>query len=159
LKVDFLTYEFEEGIELSFPWSRTFSLTWDYQEPLDFGNIRFDFEEIGETIFEGSVIWLGEGVRSFPPILKNSIEFDTSDQIIDKPDFFNFIQLLEPLRDDLNLDEDLLWSAIDDLRLVHEYRQGNPEESMHVFLYTPSIGGCCPEEWDWYIIMHRNTSL
>lgn len=156
LKVDYLSYELEEGLELSYPWSASYTLNWEYQMPNDFGHVRFYFEEVNEEVFQGSVVWLGEGERTFPSSMKDADAFDIVDTDLSPsiPDI-RFINYNKGILSDyeIELAEEDLWVAIYNRAIVQDYLDDN--NVIEVFLYTPSVGGCCQEEWGWYLILHQ----
>jgi len=158
LKVDFLTYEFEGGKELTFPEAETFTITSDYEEPGDFGSIKLNYEEVNQPIFDGTIVWMGLGERSFPETIAASETFETLENAVAMPELSSFalVNYHQGNYDhvmDHYWDEQALWDAIDNLEQVKEYRASNPDAKVNVFLYTPSVGVGNPAEWDWYIYL------
>lgn len=156
LKVDLLTHQFEGGKELVFPEAETFTITTDYVSPGDFGSIKLNYEEVNQPIFDGTIIWMGLGVRSYPEILDAPETFSTIEEAVEMPDMSQF-RLVTYIEDggfeEPWADHDLIWAAIDNLQQVQAYRQSNPNAKVHLFLYTPSVGVGDPADWDWYVIL------
>lgn len=66
LQVDYLENSFEAGKELTFLDSTlTFTIEKEYDPPGDFGNIKLIYKELQETLFDGTIIWLGLGGDEF----------------------------------------------------------------------------------------------
>jgi hypothetical protein len=155
LKVDYMTNTFEGGHEqvLSerIAGSDTIPIMVEYAPPGDFGNIRLIYKPTSETIFDGSIIWMGTGKISYPksfydpsnyPKLSNQINLPNSSQI----QYFNYFS-------PKNLDYSNIWESINDLKIVLEYL--NSQKKIVFFLYTPSVGAGDPNTWDWFVIFNK----
>lgn len=155
LKVDLLTNEFEGGKKFEFSESDSFTITYDYHPPGDFGGVSLFYSELNEKIFEGTIIWLGSGHRSYPEELDQQENFTTISETLEMPEsdmfetifledytFFYFFD---------TVDYEGIWNAIANLEVVKSYRDSNPQGKINLFLYTPSVGIGNPAEWDWYI--------
>ena len=46
-----------------------------------------------------------------------------------------------------------VWTSVQSLVKVRQYLYSNPNASVKLFLYTPSVGIGNPAEWDWIIFM------
>ncbi len=155
LKVDLETNVFEGGKELIFSDFDGFTIATEYNSPGDFGDITLTYEEAGADIFAGTIVWAGSGAMTYPETLNATGSFATIDQPVAMPATEDF-KLVE--YDEFNyypeeIDYDAIWDAIDNLRIVNEYRQANPNAKVNLFLYTPSVGIGNPAEWDWYVIL------
>lgn len=157
LKVDLLTSEFEGGKELTFEEASTFTIATNYNVPGDFGDIKLKYEELDAPLFEGTIHWMGLGEISYP-VIDPVPSFDTIENAVAIPD--------EALRDVVEYIDGMpveewpyapnyeeIWGAIDNLELVKEYRESNPNAKVHFFLYTPSVGVGDPADWDWFVIL------
>ncbi len=155
LKVDYLTNTFEGGTVLNFPNSDDFTISSDYQPPGDFGDIQLYYDELDELLFDGTIIWMGLGERSFPSQLMGANEFSLSDSLFPQPNdnLFEYVWYDEFAMYPAPGTFPLQWAAIDQLEIVHQYRVLNPNGTIHMFLYTPSVGIGNPADWDWYIFM------
>lgn len=154
LKVDYLTNVFEEGKELTFDDSTsTFNVEVEYQEPGDFGGIQLYYQELDEKIFDGTIVWNGTGEIKYPENFQPASSFEvtlTEDFVFPTEGFEN---VFNPNQDTYNYQ--IIWSAVQNLIKVREYLIANPDESVKIFLYTPSVGIGNPEEWDWIIILKK----
>jgi hypothetical protein len=155
LKVDFQTNVFEGGTELIFPEADTFTISADYDAPGDFGGIRLEYAEVNQPLFEGSIHWLGLGQRSFPNNLAAPNQFTTVNVAEPMPPLSRFEKVM--YSEFAYYPEEIayqpIWNAIDNLTQVKAFRQSNPQAKVRLFLYTPSVGGGNPADWDWYVIL------
>ena len=154
LKVDYMTHVFEAGKELSL---KAHSYTGDslpvieeYQAPADFGNLRFLYTFTGDTLFDGSIVWMGTGHIKFPRDFAPASSFSLLQDTLVRPDNSRFQNLLAS---HFSFSTDFPWSAINKLKVVQDYlASGN---KIAYFLYTPSVGIGNPSEWDWLIILRK----
>ncbi len=157
LKVDVLTNEFEGGKEFEFAESDSFTISYDYYPPGDFGGVQLFYSELNEEIFTGTIIWLGLGHRSYPEEISSPENFIIMNDSLELPEASMFETIL--LEDYSywyffdTIDYTGIWNSIANLEVVNEYRNSNPEGKINLFLYTPSVGIGNPADWDWYIFM------
>ncbi|WP_294818186.1 hypothetical protein [uncultured Flavobacterium sp.] len=157
LKVDLLTNTFEGGRQLSFEEAESFTITPEYVSPGDFGSIKLKYEETGETIFDGTIVWNGLGQMSYPETLDvpNSFAVMNNETAMPDPEDFVHVEYGEgeigfPF---LTIDHQGIWDAVDNLQLVEDYRASNPGAKVNIFLYAPSVGIGDPAQWDWFVIL------
>ncbi|MDD2576265.1 MAG: hypothetical protein PHG98_04670 [Bacteroidales bacterium] len=154
LKVDYLTNHFEGGKELLFSQtSENFTIRTEYTPPGDFGNIKLIYEELNELIFDGDIIWMGLGHINYPQNILPASDFDhvlTCDYYIPRGGFEN---VFNPQNTDY--DYSSIWSSVQGLVKVRDYLRSNPDASVKLFLYTPSVGVGNPEDWDWIIFLRN----
>lgn len=152
LKVDYLTNNFEGGKELLFSQpSETFTIRTEYSPPGDFGNIKLVYEELNKVIFDGDIIWMGLGQIIYPQNILLASEFEhvlTNDYITPREGFEN---VFNP--QNTNYDYSQIWSSVQGLVTVRDYLRSNPNATVKLFLYTPSVGVGNPEDWDWIIFL------
>lgn len=152
LKVDYLTNNFEGGKETIFSeQTSTFTITTQYDSPGDFGNIRLTYQELNEIIFDGSIIWMGKGEISIPQNILPANRFNrvlTEDFVYPSGGFENVFSTSEE-----DYDYSQIWSSVQGLVKVREYLNSNPNASVKIFLYTPSVGVGDPADWDWIIFI------
>jgi len=155
LKVDFTSNTFEGGKELIFDESTSFTISSIYQSPGDHGNITLKYQELDEKIFDGAIIWMGTGERSYPENINSPASFNISSTALEIPnlDLFETVDYSEFTHYPETINYAGIWNAIDNLEVVAQYRNSNPNSQINLFLYTPSVGGGNPEEWDWYVIL------
>ena len=152
LKVDYNTNTFEGGKELSF--SSTISnmtVINQYVPPSDFGSIKLIYQELNETLFDGTIVWNGLGQMNFPQNLLNANQFDrvlTADYVSPNSGFEN---VFNPNNATYNYNS--IWASIQSLVKVRQYLISNPNATVKIFLYTPSVGIGNPAEWDWIVIL------
>jgi len=153
LRIDYMTNTFEGGHEQilskGIADSDSIPIIVDYDPPGDFGNIKLSYEPTGETIFNGSIIWMGTGKISYPESFLNPQKYSTISNPIDLPD----ISKLHNLYMSNQLDYSSIWESINDLKIVSEYLKS--EKGITLFLYTPSVGAGDPNTWDWFVIMNK----
>jgi hypothetical protein len=151
LKVDYETNTFEGGNETVFPSSTaTFTVTNQVIPPADFGNIKLFYSELNTKIFDGDIIWMGNGLIHFPT------SFLSANQ-------YNFINTLVPIADPVfenvynpnntNYNYPEIFNAIRYLEIVNQYRASNPNATVKLFLYTPGVGIGDPSQWKWIFII------
>lgn len=155
LKVDYLTHTFEGGQELAFNSSSGFTISSEYVVPSDFGSVKLVYEELEETLFEGTIVWLGLGERTYPETLLGTEDFTNIAEPVAMPSetMFQNVMYYESAFYPEDLDYTSLWHSIANLKIVESYRNSNPNAKVNVFLYTPSVGLGNPADWDYYVIL------
>lgn len=152
LKVDYTTNTFEGAKELTFTKpTTTFTICNQYKAPGDFGSIKLIYQELNEILFDGTIHWMGLGQMNFPESLKPSVEFDkviTLDFIYPVNGFQNVFNPNNAIYDYTQV-----WMSIMPLVQVREYLKSNPNQTVKIFLYTPSVGIGKSSDWDWIIYM------
>lgn len=152
LKVDYLSNTFTGGKELTFnSQSDSFTVTNVYVPPGDFGNLKLNYSEIDQPIFDGSIIWAGVGEMTYPTNLLTASSFEhvlTADYVTPSAGFTN---VFNP--DMASYDYDPVWGAVQGLVKTREYLNSNPNGSVKLFLYTPSVGIGNPADWYWVIFI------
>jgi hypothetical protein len=155
LKVDYTTNTFEGGKELAFanP-STTFTVTNQYLPPGDFGSIQLNYSEINQQLFFGTIFWMGLGQISFPNDFLPASSFGIVNTLVAIPfPSSGFENVFNP--NNQVFDYNPVWNAIAYRGNVMQYRASNPNATIKIFLYTPSVGIGNPAEWKW-IIMLKN---
>lgn len=152
LKVDYLTNEFEGGKETHYPIpTHAFTITTQYIAPADFGNLRLIYKEVNKIIFEGTIHWMGRGEISIPENILPANQFqyvETEDFVTPKQGFENIFNPNQTEYDYISI-----WASVQSLVKVREYLSSNPNATVKLFLYTPSVGIGNPEDWDWIIFI------
>ncbi|MGV1011467.1 MAG: hypothetical protein ACOYBS_03385 [Flavobacterium sp.] len=154
LKVDYVSHNFEEGKELLFPNTGTFTISKQYIPPSDFGSIKFFYQELHQPIFAGTIIWIGLGTISYPTDFSPASDFSvvtTADYVTPAAGFEN---ILNASNTPINYQP--IWSAVQNLVKVREYLEANPTATVKIFLYAPSAGTGSPTDWDWILILKKN---
>jgi len=151
LKVDYLTHTFEGGTEFEFPQpSATFTVSYNYKSPGDFGNITLFYKELNEKLFDGSIIWMGKGEMNFPKTLLSPKQFAMAKtyDLIQPAGFENIFDSSSTPPDYTKI-----WMQVQHLARVRAYLAANPKQAAKFFLYTPSVGIGNPADWDWFILL------
>ena len=155
LRVDYITNTFEGGHEQilskGITESDTIPISVEYALPGDIGNIRLIYNPTLETIFNGSIIWMGTGKISYPKSFYDPSKYQKLSNKLDLPDssHLHHLKYFSPK----NFDYSNIWESINDLKIVSEYL--NSQKKIVFFLYTPSVGVGDPNTWDWFVIMNK----
>lgn len=155
LKLDYTTTAFEEGVELGFENSSTFTITSTYNQPNDFGSVNLQYAELNQPLFDGTIVWMGNGFRTYPSVFNPSTSFQTTANIITQPDDSRFMKVdyhsgtIIPRTDD----NSILWNSIENLEKVQSYLTSNPTAKIYVLEYKSSVGIGDPNEWDFYLFI------
>ena len=152
LTVDYTTNTFKGGKELRFSEkSSTFTISYEYVPPGDFGHIKLFYEEISELLFFGTIHWMGCGKMEFPQNLLDAKKFkavETKDLVVPINGFVNIFPQFT-----ITPKYEIIWSKVQNLVKVRDYLRTNPEQVVKMFLYTPSVGAGNPEDWYWVIFL------
>lgn len=152
IKIDYLTNEFEGGTELSFAQAgQSFSTSVTDTSASDFGSVKITYDEVGQPIFWGSIVWMGLGERKYPQTLLPASTFQdvlTNDYRVPANGFDNIYQAYMPYQDHM-----AAWARAQGLVKTRSYLDSNPTQVVKVFLYTPSVGSGDPADWDWYFFL------
>ena len=151
LKVDYTTNAFEGGIEYIFrQQTDSFNIDVDYVDPGDFGSIRLTYHELQDTLFYGTIIWMGCGEMIYPSAIDSADQFDVvlTDDVVRPVNCFENIMYPNSTANYTNV-----WMRVQSLVKVRQYLQSNPNQKVKLFLYTPSVGMGNPLEWDWFIFI------
>ncbi len=155
LQVDYKTYEFEGGKEFAYfeddASTVELPLTAVYSPAVPEGRLTMLYT--GDTIFDGTTVWQGSGVRNYPENIDPQIHYLRLDTKVPKPDNSRFQQVFYDLGAE-PIEYDKIWNAISNLQMVNRYLLDNSEAKIGLFLYRPTEG--MPENpgnWKWYIVM------
>lgn len=154
LKVDYTTHAFEGGTVFGFSkQTDDFTIINEYAEPGDFGSVKLIYKELNETLFFGTIHWMGLGKMTFPERLKPAKDFknvDTMDLVYPMGGFEN---VFNP--NNQKYEYDKVFLSVQGLVKVREYLYANPNQKVKMFLYTPSVGVGDPLDWDWIIYLKK----
>jgi len=159
LKVDYLTHDFEGGQQLEVAphnnLTDSLPLIVNYIHPMDFGNLSIYYQSTNSAglVFDGSVIWMGTGTRTYPSIMFGPGEFPLLSVPLDNIDSTEF-QLVHYDNGGQQIYYDSIWDGINNLEIV-DYCRSQNNTKMGLFLYQPSVGTGDPSDWDWYILMEK----
>jgi hypothetical protein len=159
LKIDLLTNTFEGGKEMEFDATvDNFTIAADYDFPGDFGGVTLNYAEVSQPLFSGTIHWMGLGEMTYP-VIDAPTAFAVMDNETPQPAAANFEVIAyseygytQPYFEEAP-DYNAIWDAVDHLQLVEDYRTANPTAKVQLFLYTPSVGGGDPTQWDWIVFL------
>lgn len=152
LKVDYTTFNIEGVKEFQFDQQTdTFTIVSDYMSTKDFGYIRLMYKELNQQLFYGTIWWDGLGEMIFPASLDSpeNLESVPTDDVIFPINGFNSAYLV--FYSDLDFFN--IWLNVQHLEKVRQYLHMNPNQTVNMFLYTPSVGGGDPLEWDYFVFL------
>lgn len=149
-----MTNNFQGGKEFIFTKSSTsFTISTVYEPPGDLGNIKLTYLEINETLFDGTIWWMGTGKMNFPSKLDSSDQFSvvsTNDIIYPSSGFQHvFNSYID------NFDYKPIWNSIQKLNIVREYMASNPTSTVKLVLYTPTVGPVNAANAYWVIFLNN----
>ncbi len=150
LKVDYITNTFEGGKEFNYSnQTSTFTIRTEYQSPGDFGGIQLYYQELNSKLFDGSIVWAGLGHILYPTSFLPPSAFNTINTLVAVPQPF-FENVFNP--NNTIYTYDAVWSSVAYLEKVNQYRSSNPNATVKIFLYTPSVGIGNPSDWKWILV-------
>lgn len=153
LKVDYTTNAFEGGTVLGFSKpTDNFTITNEYVSPSDFGSIKLIYKELNQTLFAGTIHWMGLGKMTFPEKLEPPSSFKQV-KTFDLRYPNGFEDIFNP--DNRELDYDKAWQSVQGLEKVREFLAANPNQKAKIFLYTSSVGAGDPKDWYWVIYLKK----
>lgn len=152
LQVDYITNVFEGGQEIELgAYNSSFATDVDYQAPGDFGSIKILYQPTNQTLFHGTIHWMGLGQRIFPASLIPANNFElaiTNDFITPSAGFEN---IFNPTNTPYFYMD--AWSAVQKYQKVRAYLQSNNASPVKIFLYMPSAGPGDPTNWKWILFL------
>ena len=158
LVLDYQTYALE-GANLSyFPpcggcGTDSLPLLVEIETPSDFGSVVFRYAPTGDTVFAGTVIWLGSGEILYPTafVPADSMKFhaDSVAQPEDPDRYEFFVELQE---ETVIAKSDSAWQAISSVDLVHTFAESDFRVGFH--LYPPALGIFEPSLAKWIVFLY-----
>ncbi|MGV3631063.1 MAG: hypothetical protein ACO1O6_07650 [Bacteroidota bacterium] len=155
LQVDYKTYVFEGGKEFAYFQDDTSTVNLPLNAlytPALPNEGRLSMLYAGDTIFDGTTIWQGAGVRKYPENIDPQIHYLRLESKIDKPADSRFQVVFNDLGTEPKYDS--IWNAICKLQMVNRYLLNNVKSKIGLFLYRPTQGmPDNPGNWKWYVVM------
>lgn len=159
--LDFKSYEFIEANLSYHPFCDScdylglpFSI--DFISPGDYGNILFKYLYNYDTLFDASIIWMGQGEINYPeqfisadsfastnnhiPLLENAQYYDY--WLI--PYFYSWTEYTQKA--------DSAWLSINDLQIVNEF--ADYTYRVGFYAYTPQVGLFNPDVAKWIVFLY-----
>jgi hypothetical protein len=158
---DYQTYQFEkgaldyyrrcDGCDVD---SLPFSIS--YHPPGDFGDITFSYTETGDTLFSGTIVWMGMGSITYPRDYHPVDRFGRLDTAAPAPVSVEYFLVDEPIieRSVFESKADSAWAALRDLDIVWDF--SSDEYRVGIYLYPPSVGAFDPSVAKWIVYLYRN---
>ncbi|MBC8323377.1 MAG: T9SS type A sorting domain-containing protein [Candidatus Marinimicrobia bacterium] len=162
---DYETSVFEEGTVLNVPLctgcdSNGFPLEVLYQSPGDFGWIQFNYTETGDTVFYGTIVWMGLGEINFPDSLYPADSFYVDTSYAADPDSIHYWSSwgASTIEEDVFLQSAAAsYEQIRNLAIVHEFAE-YPYQIV-AFMYTPTVGATDLTVAKWIFFLFRNPEV
>jgi hypothetical protein len=151
LRVDYMKRVFEGATEIELAPS---SYSGDFlpiieifKSPSDLGNLQLIYKPSQDTLFDGSIIWMGCGRIRYPARFDSAYKFPVASPLPDPP--MSRFQMLHSAF--VNFGDTIPWNAIHNLEIVQNYFYQS--KKIGCFLYTPSVGMGDPYDWDWFFLL------
>lgn len=158
LIVDYDTYEFEGG-NLSYYScidcnNDSLPFLIDYKPPGDFGDITFKLIPTLDTIFTGTIIWMGIGQINYPVNYSLDYPFNSTSDISLKPNDITYFDKNGQISNDTNFIQkaDSVWNIIDTLTITNYYSEHNFK--VGIYLYPPVVGAFNPIVAKWIVFLY-----
>ncbi len=163
LKVDFNTLTFEGG-NMSYHkrvhQNDSLPLIFKYNPPLDFGFITIQLKTTLDTVFSGSIIWMGRGKINYPRNYQLDSPYNSDGNKIARPkniEYFN-VDGSKIKEDTFILNQaNLAWEAINSLHITNEF--ANFDFKAGIYIYPPTVGSFDPNVAKWIIFLYYEESL
>lgn len=154
LKLDYKTLTFEGGKELKLkgPLESSANLNIEsfYNPPSDYGDIAFKFMPLEQTLFSGTIIWMGGGYINYPNF-EPANNFSRLAAALPLPN-----RTIKNLHTGYIADRDFskVWASINKIEKVKDYL--NETKDIGLYVYTPTVGKTDTSVAKWIIIMQKS---
>lgn len=129
-----------------------------FNPPGDFGDISFQYTAGGDTLFAGTIIWLGAGQITYPGDFFPASEFETAAVPARDPMSVEYFNIYPKLNEEtFETQADFSWNRVKDLDIVAEFAKD--DYRVGIYLYAPSVGVFNPELAKWIIFLHRQKQI
>ena len=165
MKVDYQTFQYEgyttASVDSANDTSDTIPFFATYCPPSDFGYIKLFYENPDHLLFHGSIIWSGCGNLFFPtsfvelPAQTTGLPFPENDRIclIDNTGAQQTLPWITGLVDETMIEN--VWETISK-QPEFQYYYSKTNKKIAMYLYTPSVGGGNPADWDFFIFVEKS---
>ena len=163
LEVNYLYYTFMGGKEFVFS-NNSNSFTITCEKHFSESSLKLFYQEIGELLFFGTIMRMGEGYTIFPNDMlhPNQFQKDTNHYVYPQNGFEIVFDDYDIASNDywhfangLVFDMDLAWDAVQSLEIVREYLRYNPNQKVKIAMYTRCIGAVNPVTSSWLIFLKK----
>jgi hypothetical protein len=162
LVVDFDSYQFEGGtfsyykkcIDCS---NDSLPFVVDFHAPGDFGGITFKIASTFDTIFNGSIMWMGAGKIYYPDSFYIGYPFTLTDSIAENgtTEYFDWDGSKISIEDTFLIPlADSAWESVNKIEISNIFSEKNYRKG--IFLYAPSVGAFDPSLAKWIIFLYYN---
>ncbi|UCH82984.1 MAG: hypothetical protein JSW50_10990 [Candidatus Latescibacterota bacterium] len=156
---DYTSYQFEKGALNYYELcngcdDNGLPFTVTYNPPGDFGDITFEYDHTGDTLFFGTIIWMGRGGIVVPKVFFEKEQFERVGKPSRDPlsvDYFNIVPQLD--EDRFKEKADSAWAEVRTIDLVAEFAK-NPYR-IGIYLYAPAQGVFDPSVAKWIVFVYR----
>ncbi len=144
LVIDYQTYNFDGGnisyYDCPSCSNDTFPLQSEYVNPSDFGYMKFKLDPSLDVIFNGSIVWAGEGGIFYPTTFGSNLPFANSSTNITTPNDFLILDYDgSPMQGQNPVNDALLsWNAIRYLEITKVFSSLGFKSA--VYFYAPAVG-------------------
>lgn len=159
LIVDYDTYSFEGG-DLSYYscpncTMDSIPLTIDYDSPEDYGGVTFKLSSLPDTLFNATIIWMGNGEIYYPSEFTMQSPFIDTNLATIIPSDLKYIGMIgnEVSDADFLKKADSAWSSIDSLKVTRLFAENGFKSA--IYLYAPSVGMFDPSVAKWIIFFYH----
>jgi hypothetical protein len=126
--------------------------------PYDFGDITFEYTATGDTLFYGTIIWLGTGGIGYPREFTPAGEFESAADPPEDPASIEYFNITPQMDDEIfKARADSAWQEVRDLDIVGEFAKGQYRAG--IYLYAPAVGVFDPGAARWIIFLERQKPL
>ncbi|MFH1853321.1 MAG: T9SS type A sorting domain-containing protein [Candidatus Neomarinimicrobiota bacterium] len=155
LVVDYETYEFEGGYYSTHPPCPTCVpdlLPFDVisTPAADYGDVAFVYSVTGDSLFWGTIIWMGCGEILYPDTIIPTSEFPESIDVIAPPTNIEYYSL----DFEITAAADSAWRQVQNLDIVRMYSQKSYQ--VGILFYTPTVGAFDPGPAKWIIFLYQD---
>ncbi|MCR5115856.1 MAG: hypothetical protein K6A95_09330 [Bacteroidales bacterium] len=165
MKVDYKTFQYEGyttvNVDSTNNSSDTIPFLATYCPPGDFGYIKLFYENPSHLLFYGNIIWMGCGNLLFPtsfmelPAQTTELPFPENDRIclIDYTGAQQTLPWNTGMVDETMMEN--VWETISK-QPEFQYYYSKTNKKVAVYLYTPSVGGGNPADWDFIVFVEKS---
>ncbi len=156
--VNYRTYKFE-GCHISnyvCPKCTMDSLPFqiEYQSPGDFGGILIKLKSTTDTIFSGSIIWMGTGQIAYPKKFNSKYPFNYVNKTTAKAANITYLDMNGVVTNDSTIIQkaDSAWNAIKSISLMKNI--AIKKHKVAIYFYPPRLGKFDPYMAKWIVLLY-----
>lgn len=156
---DYLSFEFEMGTLDYYPPcvscdENGLPFNMIYHATGDFGDVTFEYTVTKDTLFYGTVIWMGHGAIGYPLEFHDAGEFERlADSPKDPLSVEYFWEYPPTYEEEFKAKADTAWQHVKTLDIVAEFAKA--EYRVGIYMYPPVQGVFDPNAAKWIIFLYR----